>query len=175
MSEQTWDGTADGDPNGSWKTLATGLSGAATLTLAHEIVRQLVPSPPRMDRLGMAALTRGLHAFGLSSPRGERLRGLTMAGDIVGNALFFALARGKNNPQSLTRGAGLGLLAGLGAVLLPPGLGLPARHAGRSLRTKAMTVALYVAGGLAAAAVASLLDRGGRAHRGPRVALDTGV
>jgi len=158
MSEHTWNGNANDDRNGSWKTLVTGLSGAAALTLTHEIVRQLVPSAPRMDRLGMDALSRGLRAVGVPSPRGERLRGITLAGDLASNALFYALVRGKGR-QSWLRGAGLGLVAGLGAVLLPGLLGLPRRHAARTLRTQAMTVALYTGGGLVSAAMASFLDR----------------
>lgn len=167
MREHTSNGSEDYDRNASWKTLVTGLSGAAALTLTHEIVRQLVPSAPRMDRLGMDALSGGLRALGVSPPRGKRLRGITMAGDIASNALFYALARGKGH-QSWLRGAGLGLAAGLGAVVLPGLLGLPRRHASRTLQTKAMTVALYAAGGLVAAAMASFLDRDAPARGEPR-------
>jgi hypothetical protein len=173
MSEQTWNGSADDDRNGSWKTLVTGLSGAAALTLTHEIVRQLVPSAPRMDKLGMDALSRGLRAFGVSPPRGEQLRGITLAGDLASNALFYALARGKGR-QSWLRGAGLGLAAGLGAVLLPGLLGLPRRHAARTLQTQVMTVALYAAGGLVSAAMASFLDRGASGEP-RRIVSHTGV
>jgi hypothetical protein len=112
-----------------WKALATGAVGAATVTLAHDVVRKLVPHPPRMDRLGMAA-----------------------------------------------RGIALGALAGLGAVVLTPVLGLPRRHRGSTLRTQAMTVALYALGGVAAGAMASLLNRPTRARAlGARLAQDADV
>jgi hypothetical protein len=156
-----------------WKALATGAAGAATVTLAHEVVRQLVPKAPRMDRLGMSALARLLRATGSSVPRSEKLRGYTLIGDLVGNALFYAplAMRGK---RPLLRGLALGVAAGLGAVLLPPVLGLPRRHRGTTLRTQAMTVGLYALGGIAAGAVSSLLDRltGARA---PGEDIDTGT
>jgi len=78
------------DGSSSLKAIATGAAGAATVTLAHEVVRQLVPHPPRMDRLGMAALTRVLHAAGAPVPRGTKLRGYTLLGDLASNALFYA-------------------------------------------------------------------------------------
>jgi hypothetical protein len=159
----------------SWKALATGAAGAATVTLAHELVRQLVPHPPRMDRLGMAALTRVLLAAGTSVPRRDQLRGYTLLGDLAGNALFYApLARRGKRP--LLRGLGLGVLAGVGAVVLTPMLGLPRRHRGVTVRTQAITVALYALGGLAAGAMARLLDRPTRARAlAPSVANDSGV
>jgi hypothetical protein len=164
-----------------WRALATGAVGAATVTLAHEVVRKLVPHPPRMDLLGMTALTRVLHAAGASVPRGGRLRAYTLLGDLAGNALFYApLARRGKRP--LLRGLALGALAGLGAVVLAPALGLPRRHRGITLRTQAMTVALYAFGGVAAGAMASWLYRptraralGARVVQDPHVALRSGV
>jgi len=151
------------DGSSSLKAIATGAAGAATVTLAHEVVRQLVPHPPRMDRLGMAALTRVLHAAGAPVPRGTKLRGYTLLGDLASNALFYAplAMRGK---RPVLRGLALGIAAGIGAVALTPVLGLPRRHRGITLRTQAMTVALYALGGLAAGAMASLLDRPNRAR-----------
>jgi hypothetical protein len=69
--------------------------------------------------------------------------------------------RGK---RPVLRGLALGIAAGIGAVALTPVLGLPRRHRGITLRTQAMTVALYALGGLAAGAMASLLDRPNRAR-----------
>ncbi len=166
---------SDGLHGLSWKALASGAAGAATVTLAHEVVRQLVPHPPRMDLLGMAALARVLRASGSSVPRAERLRGYTLVGDLVGNALYYApVAMGGKRP--LLRGLALGVAAGLGAVLLTPVLGLPRRHRGMTLRTKAITVGLYALGGVAAAAMSSLLDRPMRARAlGGDVDTSTGI
>ncbi len=161
---------SDGKGSSSLKAIATGAAGAATVTLAHEVVRQLVPHPPRMDRLGMVALTRLLHAAGAPVPRRMKLRGYTMIGDLASNAIFYAplAMRGK---RPVLRGLALGIAAGLGAVVLTPVLGLPRRHRGMTLRTQAMTVALYALGGVAAGAMASLLDRPNRARAlGERIA-----
>lgn len=138
--------------------IVAGTTGAATLTLAHETVRQLVRRPPRMDLLGMSALSRILRALGMRPPRRERLRGYTMLADLVANAIWFApVASGKR--MTLARGAILGGLAGVGAVVLTPMLGLPKRHRGTDLRGQLLTVGLYTAGGIAAAAMASMLRR----------------
>lgn len=138
--------------------IVAGTTGAATLTLAHETVRQLVRHPPRMDLLGMSALSRILGTLGIRAPRGRRLRGYALLADIVANAVYFApIAAGKR--LTLARGALLGGVAGLGAVVLTPMLGLPKRHRGIDTRGQLLTIGLYVAGGIAAAAMASLLRR----------------
>jgi hypothetical protein len=138
--------------------IVAGTAGAATLTLTHEILRQLVRNAPRMDLLGMSALSRTLHAFGIDAPRGERLRGYTLLADIVANAIYYApIAAGRR--FTWMKGALFGGLAGLGAVVLTPMLGLPKRYRGSDARTQALTVSLYVAGGIAAAAMASLLRK----------------
>ena len=135
-----------------------GTAGAATLTLAHEAMRQLVKNPPRMDLLGMSALSRILHGLGIAAPRGRKLRGYTLLADIVANAIYFApIAASRRFTDA--RGAALGGLAGLGAVVLTPMLGLPSRHRGTDARGQLLTIGLYVAGGIAAAAMASFLRK----------------
>lgn len=133
--------------------LVVGAGGASALTLSHEIVRQLVPDAPRLDRLGGAALSRVLAGAGVKAPRGERLRGLALVMDLVANAAWYAPVAAPS-ARPLRRGLLLGLVAGLGAVALPPLLGLPRRARGDTLAGVAMTVGLYTLGGLAAAAVA---------------------
>ena len=54
---------------------------------------------------------------------------------------------------SLARGAALGAVAGLGAVVLPPLMGLGSRPSARTPQTAAMAFGWYLLGGLAAAAV----------------------
>ena len=66
---------------------------------------------------------------------------------------------------ALACGAALGLAAGVGAVALPEPLGLGGGPSARTDETKAMTVAWYLAGGLAAGLAYSLLaKRPGRAR-----------
>ena len=135
-----------------------GTAGAATLTLAHEALRQLVKSPPRMDLLGMSSLARILRALGVSPPRGAKLRGYTLLADVVANAIYFAPIAASRR-FTIGKGAALGGVAGLGAVVLTPMLGLPKRHRGTDARGQLLTIGLYVAGGIAAAAMARLLHR----------------
>lgn len=151
-------GIEGGSRHVSWRALLTGATGAATVTLAHEVVRQLVPNAPRMDKLGMKALSSTLRAAGISPPRGEKLRGYTLIADLASNAMYYApVAMAGKRPW--LRGLALGAVAGLGAVLLTPALGLPRRHRGLTTRTKAITVGLYALGGLAAGAMAGFLRR----------------
>lgn len=52
--------------------------------------------------------------------------------------------------RAVALGAALGLVAGAGAVLLPPALNLSGGTTGRTGATAALTVALHTAGGLVA-------------------------
>ena len=145
------------DDRGMSRPLVSGLAGAATVTLAHEVMRQLVSGAPRMDRLGMAAVSRGLRALAIRPPRGETLRGATLLGDLFTNALYFAPVAARSK-RPLVRGTLMGAAMGLATITLTPVLGLPKRHAGRTTRTRALTVGLYALGGLAAGAMALLLQ-----------------
>jgi hypothetical protein len=104
------------------RVLAAGFAGACVLTLAHELTRAFVRSAPRLDLIGMRAMRRGLERAGLHSPGGKQLRGLTLAGDLVANGLYFAPIALRPRRPWLTATA-LGLTAGLGTVTLPPRLG----------------------------------------------------
>ena len=59
----------------------------------------------------------------------------------------------------MKRGVVLGLLAGLGAALLPPVMGLGRQPGHRGLPTHLMTIAWYTIGGLAAAVTLKALRR----------------
>ena len=128
------------------------MAGACALTLVHEVTRKKDPDAPRMDLLGMAALTRLIRKSGGTPPPEDRLFTLTMAGDVAGNALYYSLAGAGNKKGVWMRGLLLGLAAGAGAVYLPAPLGLPASPSNRTLKTRLLTLALYTAGGLIAAA-----------------------
>lgn len=136
-----------------------GVAGAAAVTLIHEAVKRIVPNAPRLDLLGMNALSKGIKAVGANTPSERKLYGLSLTGDLLSNAIFYSFAGIGKKENALLKGAVLGLCAGVGAVLLPQPLGLPAKHSSRTLETKLMTIGLYVAGGLIAAGVMKLLDR----------------
>ena len=133
------------------KALLSGFVGACTVTLIHETARRFVPDAPRMDILGMRAISKSLRAVGEQPPAGRRLHTAALVGDILSNSLYYSLVgvgRGKN---VRLLGAGLGTAAGVGGVVLPEPLGLGGDASGRSKSTQIMTVGWYLAGGLAAA------------------------
>ena len=130
--------------------LLSGLVGATALTLIHETARRVRHDAPRMDTLGRRSLAAGLEAAGAEVPDEGRLQAASLAGDLVTNSFYFALV-GLGKPSgSIARGAALGAAAGLGAVVLPPLMGLGHRPGARTPQTAAMTFSWYLAGGLAA-------------------------
>jgi hypothetical protein len=131
--------------------LLSGLAGATALTLLHETVRRIRRDAPRMDTLGRRAIVAGMEAVGLEAPPQDRLQAVALGGDMVSNTLYYSLV-GLGRP-SLARGAAIGATAGLGAVVLPPLMGLGHRPGARTPQTAAMTFCWYLAGGLVAAAV----------------------
>jgi hypothetical protein len=139
--------------------LGGGLLGACAITLIHESIKNVVPKAPRMDLLGMEAMARLMKKSGKMPPPPKKLYASAMAGDLLSNALYYSLA-GIGAPKDVfTRGAALGIAAGLGALLLPQRAGLLAAPAYRSKASQSMTLGLYVLGGLAAAAAMHWLHR----------------
>lgn len=136
---------------------AAGLAGATAVTLINETVRHYVSDAPRMDELGergVRMIARGLHA---PEPSEATAHNVALAGDIALNAAYYALVG--TGRKAWMRGAILGALAGVGAVILPPYLGMGRDASQRTNRTKVMTFAYYLTGGLVAAAIAQLFKR----------------
>ncbi len=132
-----------------------GIAGACAVTLIHETMRRFDPDAPRMDVLGMRAIAKIMRFADHKPPGQDKLFGITMAGDLLSNSLYYSLTgSGKN---AWLRGSLLGLAAGIGGVALPGPLGLGTAPSGRTTKTKVMTVAWYLLGGLAAAAAAKTL------------------
>jgi hypothetical protein len=136
-----------------------GLAGATALTLLHEALRKNDPNAPRMDLLGMTALSKLLNRIGKTPPGHDKLFGWTMAGDIISNTIYYSAAAIGSEKQLWLRGLFLGLSAGIGAVLLPKPMGLNAAYSSRTTETKLLTVGLYLFGGLVTAAAISFLHR----------------
>lgn len=137
------------------KALVSGLAGAVALTIAHETLRRFVPEAPRMDVLGMRAISKTMKKVGAQPPAGSALRVWAMAADVVSNSIYYSLVG--TSKSSWLRGSLLGASAGAGAVLLPGPMGLGSDPSNRTNSTRAMTVGLYLMGGLVAAAVGSTL------------------
>lgn len=141
---------------GIMKALAGGLVGACVLTLVHESARRLVTNAPRMDLLGMRAISKTMEMAGEEPPQDkEALHSWALAGDIVSNAIYYSFAGvGKD---ALWKGAILGVAAGAGAIYLPGPLGLGDAPSNRTPKTQTMTVGLYLLGGLVAGTTGYLL------------------
>jgi hypothetical protein len=127
--------------------LLSGLAGATVLTLIHETARRLHPDAPRMDTLGRRAIASGMEAAGLDPPDEDSLQAAALVGDLATNTLYYSFAG-----PSLAHGAAIGAVAGIGAVVLPPFMGLGHRPGARTPQTAAMTIAWYTLGGIVAAA-----------------------
>jgi hypothetical protein len=140
------------------QALGSGFAGALAVTALNESARRVIPHAPRLDALGMRALARTFRQAGETPPQGERLRGAALAGDLLSNTLYYSLAAAGGKRRAWLLGTLLGAGAGAGAAWLPPRIGL-GRQPGETAATRAMTVAWYLAGGLAAAGALTLLNR----------------
>lgn len=132
------------------KALGSGLVGAFTLTLVHETARRFIDDAPRMDVVGMRAISKTMQAAGAEAP--VPLHEAALVGDLLTNSLYYGLVGLGGREDALRNGALLGLAAGLGAVFLPEPLGLGRQPTEDSPQTELMTVAWYLLGGLAAGA-----------------------
>ena len=135
------------------KNLLGGLVGAATINLLHEVYRRIDPLAPRVDLVGKEAVSKVVKATGHSAPRGKKLYLATLAGDLLTNSIYYALIGRGRYKNLLLRGAALGLAAGVGALELTKPMGLDDRPITKSTRTKVLTVAWYLVGGLVTAFV----------------------
>jgi len=131
--------------------LLGGLAGAAVLNILHETVKRMDHDAPRIDLIGEEAVARSLESAELPVPEGDALYAAALAGDLVSNTLYYSLiGNGKTN-NLLVRGVGYGLGAGLGALLLTKPMGLSDAPVTRTDKTKILTVAWYIVGGIVTA------------------------
>jgi len=139
-------------------SVVSGVAGAVTLTAVHQAAKMMSDTAPQMDVLGMRAIARATGTSGMADESAdvdsERNRGLykyALAGDMLANSAYYSMA------TTWTRGAALGLAAGIGALVLPRHLGLGDPPNSDLLSNKIMTIAWYTLGGLAAAWTAQCL------------------
>lgn len=142
-----------------FKALASGFVGACAVTLINETARQFIKDAPRLDILGKRAIAYPMMEADAEPPPNRDLYWYTLGGDLAMNSLYYSLIGLGNEKNALRNGAMLGLLAGVGAVALPKPLGLGEEMTARTKNTEKMTVAWYLAGGLAAAAVFQALSK----------------
>jgi hypothetical protein len=133
------------------RALGPGFVGATSLTLIHQGARAVLKHPPRMDVLGMRALKKVSRWLGVRPAHGRTLYLQSLVGDLLSNSLYYALVAMGRPRHIYLKGVLLGALAGLGAVVLPPYLGLGKRPGRARRSTEFLTVAWYTLGGLGSA------------------------
>ena len=139
--------------------LAGGLAGTLTVASLHEAMRRITPDAPRMDLLDMDLIRKGLQSMNKKVPGETELQRWAVGGELFCDTAYFSLAGTGGRKGAWIRGALLGLVAGVTAVMLPKPLGLPKDPANKTLATQVMTVGLYLMGGLVAAAISQLADK----------------
>lgn len=140
------------------KAIVSGFVGACAVTLINETARQFIKTAPRLDILGKRAIAYPLMEADVEPPPNSELYWYTLGGDLAMNTLYYSLVGFGDKENALRNGALLGLLAGVGAVALPEPMGLGEEMTARTQETQMMTVAWYLAGGLAAAAAFQALS-----------------
>jgi hypothetical protein len=129
--------------------VASGAAGALALTAVHQLARRRVRYAPRMDVLGMRAIARGLRRAHTRPPTGRALYRTTLVADLLSNTAYYsAVALGGRD--SVRAGVALGMAAGLGALVLPPFMGLGRPPHVQAWSNRIMTVAWYTLGGVVA-------------------------
>jgi hypothetical protein len=139
-----------------FKALIGGFVGAATVTLLNESMRRMSGITPRLDKLGEEATAKAIESVGGTPPTGDRLYATSLAADLLSNTLYYSTAAA-NKDHALFCGAGLGVLAGLGAVYLPEQMGLDPLPTAETDAKKWITIGTYTLGGLIAGAVITRL------------------
>jgi hypothetical protein len=135
-----------------------GLAGAVALTLINQGVKKVDKTSPRLDLLGMNVAAKLFKRVNGESPAVDKLFAMSLAGDLISNSLYYGMASSSTRQKTLLRGALLGLGAGIGAVGASGALGVNPQATNLTTKTKGLTVAWYVIGGLVAAGVMNAID-----------------
>ncbi len=139
--------------------LTGGFAGACVLTALHQLVKhEDAYHAPRMDLLGMESLKKIGRELKVPIPAGDKLYYITMASDVLSNAIYYSAA-GLGKKNVVLKGAVLGLAAGVGAVYLPGPLGLDAKQSNRTPQTQVLAVLYYLTGGVVAGSVMKFLKK----------------
>ena len=138
--------------------VAGGLAGTLTVASLHEALRRVTPDAPRMDLLDMELIRKGLKSIHKEVPEEDELERWAVGGELVCDTAYYGLTGMGGKKGIWLRGALLGLVAGVTAVVLPKPLGLPEEPSNKTLATQLMTIGLYLIGGLVAAATTQLIE-----------------
>ena len=138
--------------------LAGGLAGTITVASLHEALRRVTPNAPRMDLLDMELIRKSLKSMNRQVPAEDDLQRWAVGSELFCDTAYYGLAGMGSKKGVWLRGALLGLVAGVTAVVLPKSFGLDEEFSSKTLGTRLMTIGLYLVGGLVAAATTRLVD-----------------
>lgn len=141
------------------KNLIAGLAGAIALNILHEGLKKKDSDMPRVDLLGEEALQKTIKYFGGKIDHDNTLYEATLAGDIIGNTLYYSLIGTGNAKYLWPEVAIMGLSAGIGAITLPKGMGLNPKPVAKNDKVKILTVGYYLSGALVTGLVLNLLKK----------------
>lgn len=141
------------------KSIIAGFAGAGALNILHETLSKVDSGAPRIDLVGEEAVEKSTEALNLPVPTGNNLYGVTLAGDIITNASYFAAIGMGGRKFMLFRAIGAGVSAGIAALSVPEAIGLNEKHINSTDKRKLMTIGYYVFGALVTAGVLNMLTR----------------
>lgn len=142
------------------KNLIAGMAGAAALNILHETLRKKYDNVPRVDLVGKEAVQKTLTHFGKPITNDNHLYQVTLAGDLLSNAAYYALIGSGKSQAVWSKSIVIGLAAGIGAVALPEPMGLDPQPVTKSNQVKLLTVGYYLFGALVTGAVLKILQKG---------------
>ncbi len=125
-----------------YKKIIAGLGGALALSLLHETIRKNFDNVPEINKVGEEALNKVLDKADMKITNHDQLYAATLAGDVIGNGMYYA--------TTATSGFNIasGLAMGLGALALPGKVGLDEDPVAETTQKKVMTVAYYLFGAI---------------------------
>jgi hypothetical protein len=141
------------------KNIISGLAGAAVMNAVHQLAKKVDKDAPRIDKIGEEAVSKSNHVLGFDALKGNKLFLAALTGDVIANSIYYSLIGKGKRGNLLLRGIIYGAVAGIGALTLAKPLGLDERPVNKTVKTKAMTVGLYVLGGVATVLARRLLTR----------------
>lgn len=147
------------------KNLTAGICGAIALNILHESLKKTHPKMPRIDLLGEEALQKVLSKFGAPIESENKLYAATLGADLVSNGLYYSLIGAGKKKNIWPNAIGLGLAAGIGALVLPKPLGLDPEPVSHTTTASVLTVGYYFLGAIVTAAI---LDSRPKAIKFPR-------
>ncbi len=125
-----------------YKKILAGLGGAIALNLLHETIRKNFDNVPEVNKVGEEALNKVLDKVDMQITNHDQLYAATLAGYVISNSIYYATTA--TTGFSITSG----VVAGLGAVMLPEKMGLNDEPVAETTQKKVMTVGYYLFGAI---------------------------